>query len=274
MVSKVARRVVGFVLVGCALAILIPFAWLIVTAVAPSDVPVGRLVPGGFTLRNFSRIFSGPASYPFLRWVVNSLFVSGSATVLVVVLDVLAAFSLARLEFPGRRVLFGMVVASLAVPFIALFVPLYVEFSDVRLLNTYWALIMPYTGNAFGVLLLYQFFRGIPRELEEAARLEGATNWRVLMSVCVPAASPVLATLAVLSFMLVYNDFFWPLVATSTPMLRTVTVGIEISGIGAYSDHFRLMMAMTTLSCVPMVCAFVVAQRRLVAGLTFSGVQT
>jgi len=157
------------------------------------------------------------------------------------------------------------------VPFIATLVPLYLEFAQLNLLDTYWALILPYSGNAFGVFLLYQFFQAIPKELEEVAVLDGATKFKLWGRIFLPLSIPITVTLGLLTFMAVYNDFFWPLVATTSPPMRTITVGIQIVTVSAFQTNYRLLMAITLVSVVPMIIAFVAAQRRLVEGIALTG---
>jgi multiple sugar transport system permease protein len=254
------------------LIMLYPLAWLISTALKPDVFALdGHFIPTHATLSNFSAILSPNSAAPVPQWLFNSLLVSISASVLVMLIDSLAAFALARLQFYSRKFIFYLVIASLVVPFIALLIPLYNEFSQANLLDTYWALILPYTSNAFGVFLLYQFFRGIPKELEEAAVADGASKFQIWRKIFVPLSIPGTATLGLLTFMNVYNDFFWPLVATTSTPMRTLTVGVAIMTIGNYSTQYSLMMALTLFSVIPMVLAFLFAQKQLVQGIATTG---
>lgn len=260
--------------VGAA-AMVLPLLWLLGAAFSPSQQALtGGLLPGHPTLKNFSVLASGSASgVPVWRWLLNSILVSTAASVLVMVIDSLAAYGLARTRFPGRRLVFALVMASLVVPFIATLIPLYLEFDNLRLLDSYGALILPYTANAFGVFLLFQFFRQVPVELEQAAKLDGAGRLRIWWRIFVPIGAPAIATLGILTFMNVYNDFFWPLVATSSLNMRTITVGIAVTSISTYSTDYGLLTALTVFSAIPMVIAFIFAQRRLVAGISMTGLQ-
>lgn len=254
------------------LIMLYPLAWLVSTALKPDVFALdGHFIPTHFTLGNFSSILSPTSAAPVPQWLFNSLFVSISASVLVMLIDSLAAFALARLQFYSRTFIFYLVIASLVVPFIALLIPLYNEFAQANLLDTYWALILPYTSNAFGVFLLYQFFRGVPKELEEAAVADGASKFQIWWKIFVPLSIPGTATLGLLTFMNVYNDFFWPLVATTSTPMRTLTVGVAIMTIGTYSTEYSLMMALTLFSVIPMVIAFLFAQKQLVQGISTTG---
>lgn len=263
---------VGLLVLGC-LITLFPIAWMISTAFTADGQEFNSIIPAHPTLGNFKTLFGMRSEFPMLRWLFNSLFIATCTAVLVTLIDSLAAYALARLRFWGRKVIFNMVIISLVVPFIALLIPLYIEFSKYNLIDTYWALILPYTSNAFGVFLLYQFFIGIPNDLQEAAVVDGANKFRIWRSIFLPLSAPATATLALLTFMNVYNDFFWPLVAsTSTPM-RTLTVGVQIVSVSQYSTNYPLLMTATLISVIPMVIAFLFTQRQLMQGVVMSGVK-
>lgn len=270
------RRMKGwisvFILGLGAIVILFPLLWLLSAAFKPSvDAFNGQLIPHHPTLQNFRQILAASASVPVLRWLGNSLLAATVASVVVMTIDSLAAFALARLKFFGQRVIFLGLIASLTVPFIALLIPLYIEFADLNWLNTFYALILPYGANAFGVFLLYQFFLGIPKELEEAAVLDGASKFQLWHKVFLPLSIPAIVTLGLLTFMNVYNDFFWPLVATTSLHMRTLTVGVAIMAIGSYSTNYSLLMALTMFSVVPMLLAFIFAQKQLAQGIATTG---
>jgi multiple sugar transport system permease protein len=263
------------VLAAVGLVMLFPALWVLTTAFAPQDeVANGALIPAALSLYNFHYLLSQtPAQDPIVRWLINSIGVSAVAAILVAFIDSLAAFALARLSFRGSRFTFYLIMSSLMVPFIAVLLPLYLEFSKAGLLNTYGALILPYTSNAFGVFLLFQFFRGIPQEIQDAAVADGASRFGLWRRIFLPLSVPVTVTLGLITFMNVYNDFFWPLVSTSSPDMRTITVGIEIVTVGQYTTNYTALMALTVISVIPMLIAFVFAQRRLVEGISFAGFQ-
>ena len=229
----------------------------------------GGIIPHHPTLKNYILIFT--SNIPLLRWVSNSIGVSAIASLIVVTVDSMAAFSLAKLKFRGKSIVFYLIVSSLMIPAIATLIPIYLEFSMANLLNTYWALILPYTANAFGVFLLYQFYLGIPDELMEAARVDGCHKLRMWWSIFVPLSRAALTTLGLLTFMNVYNDFFWPLIATNSNSMRTVTVGVALTAVGQYTTNYAELMALTFCSIVPMMLAFVFAQRQLTQGIATTG---
>lgn len=269
------KIILVFALAVVGVVMLFPALWVFTTAFAPqNEIATGALIPAGLSLYNLQHLLDNAgAQDPIIRWLLNSIGVSAIAAVIVAVIDSMAAFALARLSFRGRNFTFYLVSSSLMIPFIAVLLPMYLEFEKLGLLNTYGALILPYTANAFGVFLLYQFFRGIPQEIQDAAVADGAGRFRIWRAVFLPLSLPVTVTLGLITFMNVYNDFFWPLVATSSPSMRTITVGIEIVTVGQYSTNFTALMALTVLSVIPMLIAFIFAQRRLVEGISFAGFQ-
>jgi multiple sugar transport system permease protein len=272
VMSRWTRAAILTVLIVGGLCMLFPFAWLVSTSLKPlSDAFDGHLIPHHLTLANFAAILSNGASAAVIPWLRNSVIAAVSAAVLVMVLDSLAAYSLARLHFYGKRVVFYLLVGSLMVPFIAILIPLYLEFANFNLLDTYGALILPYTANAFGVFLLYQFFINIPKELEEAAIMDGANKFQRWRNIFFPLSIPATATLGLLTFMNVYNDFFWPLVATSTNSMRTMTVGVALMTIGPYSTNYPLLMSLTIFSMLPTFIVFLIAQRQLLKGVATTG---
>ncbi|GMA58504.1 multiple sugar transport system permease protein [Alicyclobacillus sacchari] len=262
-----------FVLIAACVITLFPVAWMISTAFTPNGEAFSSIIPAHATIGNFITLFGLRDQFPIIRWLCNSLLVATCTAVLVTLIDSLAAFALARLRFWGRKVIFNMVIVSLVVPFIALLIPLYVEFAKYNLIDSYWALILPYTSNAFGVFLLYQFFIGIPNELQEAAVMDGANKLIIWKNIFLPLSTPATATLALLTFMNVYNDFFWPLVATTSTPMRTLTVGVQVVSVSQYSTNYPLLMTATLISVIPMVIAFLFTQRQLMQGVVMTGIK-
>jgi multiple sugar transport system permease protein len=270
------RVILVLVLAAVGAVMVFPALWVFTTAFAPSnEIATGALIPAELSLYNLQHLLAtAGAQDPIIRWLINSIAVSGITAIIVAIIDSLAAFALARLTFTGRTAAFYAITSSLVIPFpIATLLPLYLEFEKLGLLDTYGALILPYTANAFGIFLLYQFFKGIPQELQDAAVADGASRFRIWRAIFLPLSLPVTVTLGLITFMNVYNDFFWPLVATSSPDMRTITVGIEIVAVGQYSTNYTALMALTVLSVIPMLIAFIFAQRRLVEGISFAGFQ-
>ena len=260
-----------------AVLFLIPLFWMISTSFKNDyEAIAGGLnwFPKNFTWDNYTyTLLSQGIDVPIFKWMFNSIFVGIAGTLIIVAIDAMAAYGLARLDVPFKKVLFPIFISTLMIPFVITFLPLYMQFSNLGLLNTYYALIFPYTANAFGEFLLYQFFKGFPKELEEAARLDGANKWDIFIRIVIPSARPVLWTLAIFSFMQIYNDFLWPLVATNTPEMRTITTGIAIMQQGSFVSSYGKLMALTTIATLPILIIFLIGQKQLIKGITQTGIK-
>lgn len=233
-------------------------------------------LPKEFTLENYLYslgLGDVAGDIPVLKWMGNSLFVGIAGTLLVLTVDTLAAYGLARLDVPFKKVLITMFIGSMMIPWVITFLPLYMQFNNLGLLDTYAVLILPYSSNAFGVFLLYQFFRGFPKSLEEAAHLDGANKWQVFTKVVLPSARPIIWTLAIFTFMGIYNDFLWPLVTTNSPEMRTITTGIAVMQQGSFVSSPGRLMALTSIATIPAVLLFVIGQRAFIKGVTQSGIK-
>lgn len=255
---------------------LIPLFWMVMTSFKNDfEAIAGGLnwIPKDFTFENYIFTLSQAANVPIFKWMFNSLFVGIAGTAIIVTVDAMAAYGLARLDVPLKKILFPLFISTLMIPFVITFLPMYMQFSNMGLLNTYAALIFPYTANAFGVFLLYQFFKGFPKELEEAAHLDGANKWQIFIRVVVPSAKPLMWTLAIFSFMQIYNDFLWPLVATNTPEMRTITTGIAVMQQGSFVSSYGKLMALTTIATVPILVVFLIGQKQLIKGITQTGIK-
>jgi multiple sugar transport system permease protein len=278
---KKSNGIAVTVLVICSIAIaivfLVPLLWMVSTSFKPDDQAVQaqiHWIPQTFTWANYVySLFQNSTDVPVLKWFVNSMVVSVAGTLLVLVVDSLAAYALARLDVPGKKYFFAVFIGTLMVPWIIIFVPLYLEFSSANLLNTYAALILPYSANAFGVFFLRQFFLGFPHELEEAAQIDGGGKWTIFARVVLPLAKPALSTLAIFTFIQIYNDFMWPLVITSSPDMRTLTVGVAVMQQGAYTASYGKLMALTTMATLPMLLVFAIGQKYFIKGVAFTGIK-
>ncbi|MCG1008468.1 carbohydrate ABC transporter permease [Salinicoccus sp. ID82-1] len=272
-------RNIGLIILAVFFAIFfaVPLIWMISTAFKTDmEAMLGgvNIIPETFTLENFRYFFEGANSdSPVFRWMFNSLFSATMGTLIIVAIDAMAAYALARLNIPMKKALFAIIISTLMVPWVITFLPMYMQFSQFNMLNTYGALILPYSANAFGVFLLYQFFSTFPKELEEAARIDGANKWQIFIRVVLPSARPLMATLAIFSFMTIYNDFLWPLVATNTPEMRTITTGIAIMSQGSFVSSYGKLMALTTIATVPIIIVFIIGQKHFIRGITQSGIK-
>ncbi|WP_339313533.1 carbohydrate ABC transporter permease [Paenibacillus sp. FSL M7-0896] len=261
-----------------ALFVLLPLVWMLSTAFKNDfEALSGRMnfLPKKPTLDNFVQGLSGELmNTPILRWIVNSLSVGIAGTAIVLLIDSMAAFALARLpDLPLRRTLLAMFIASLMIPGVLTFLPMYIEFNTLGLINTYQALILPATAGAFGVFLLYQFFVSFPKEIEEAARIDGVNKWNLYRRILLPSAVSIMTTLGIFTFMGIYNDFVWPLYATTSPEMRTITAGIAMMATGSYTQSYGKLMAMTTIAALPVLILFIAGQKSFVRAITSSGVK-
>jgi multiple sugar transport system permease protein len=258
-------------LVGAVITVL-PFLWMLGTSFKPESDVFGypmRLQPTHPTLSNYGEIWQ---QLPFLRLVINSVIFAGGVTVCSVFFDSLAAYALARLRFPGRNIAFYLVLATLMVPFQVTLIPLFQLVFQLQWLNTYQGLIVPRATSAFGIFLLRQFFITIPAELDEAAKVDGASEWYVYARIILPLARPALASLAVFYFMNNWNDFLWPLVMTSTTDMRNLPAGLTLFA-GQYVVEHGVLMAGAVISLLPLAVAFALAQRYFVSGIATTGIK-
>ena len=258
-----------FLLLG-SVVMLLPFIWMLSTSLkTPAETfaypPVW--IPTQIAWNNYSRAVS---SMPFGRFYLNSLIVTISVTVLQILTSSLAAFAFARLRFPGRNLLFLLYLATLMIPFQVTMIP---NFIIVRLLgwfDTYQALILPPAFSAFSTFLLRQYFTGIPFDLDEAARIDGATSLRIWWSVILPLSGPVLTALAIFVSLNTWNEFLWPLIVTNSPAMRTLPVGLSTFQ-GQYKVEWNLLMAGSVIAMLPVLLVYIVAQRWFIRGIALSG---
>jgi multiple sugar transport system permease protein len=258
---------------------LLPVVWVVVTSLKPTAniirVPP-EWIPWPATLEHYVEVlFSSSRTARIGRAFVNSLVVSIGTVVLVVATAAMAAYPLARMRFPGRDLVFVVLVGSLMIPNAVVLVPQYVLVQRLGWLSTYQGLIVPEAAVtfAFGVFLLRQFFLTMPRELEDAARIDGANAWQVFSRIVVPLSQPVLAALAIFAFRSAWNDFLWPLIAVNKAEMFPLPVALALLR-GAYSsESYGPIMAGAALSALPLLVVFLVANRRIVEGVRLSGLK-
>lgn len=211
---------------------------------------------------NFSALIS---DHPFLRWTLNTLLVSTVVTVVKVLIDSMAGYAFAKMRFPGRNALFLLVLATLMVPFSAVLIPLYFLVRDLGLLNTYWALILPPLASPIGIFMMRTFIEALPSDLENAARLDGCSEFAIYARIVLPLIKPGLVVLGVFTFMTQYTSFVWPLVATSSDDMRVLTTGIS-SLKAIFTTDWGLISAAGVLAMVPITLLFLLLQRYFIAG--------
>ncbi|MDX6345177.1 MAG: multiple sugar transport system permease protein [Trebonia sp.] len=265
------------VLIPASVALLFPFAWLLITSVeTPSEAlhfpPI--LIPHTIRFANYSDALS---SAPFVHWLINSAVVAVATVLSNLVLCTLAGYAFARFRFLGRTALFAVIMATLMVPFQVTMIPWFVitKWLGVHVLagvgiNHIGALILPNAATAFGVFFMRQFFRTLPLEYEESARVDGASRLTVLIRIVLPLATPPLATLAALTFLDSWNNFLWPLIAVTSTGQMTLPLGLATFQ-GAHSTEWTLLMAGNVMSLIPMLIVFFVAQRYFIRSVAATG---
>jgi multiple sugar transport system permease protein len=237
---------------------------------AGSVVP--RWIPNPFTTQAYSEILQTGTGTPVLRWLLNSLIASSLNALLIVATASLAAYALARMDFPGKRVLFALIVGTLFIPPVILMIPNYLIVGDLHWLDNIIAVIVPTAASAFGVFFLRQFFSTLPRELEEAAILDGATPFQTFRKVVLPLSKPALVTLGMLSFLINWNDFLWPVYVLFNPQNQTLPPGLATLQ-SANTIRYDILMAGAVIASVPVLVLFSFAQRFVIEGVSRTGLK-
>ncbi|MEJ7652923.1 MAG: carbohydrate ABC transporter permease [Chloroflexia bacterium] len=259
-------------LIPAGILTLVPIAYMLSQAFTPEADTLSwpiRWIPENPTLENFRRIFNDP-TLPVLRWLINSLVVATASTALVLLIDSLTAYAFARLEFPGRDALFFMLLVSLMIPSAVTLIPTFLLMRRLNFLDTYHALIWLHGANVFGIFLLRQYYQSIPKELEEAAIVDGAGRIRVWWQIATPLVASALVALGIFTFLGSWNDLFWPLIVLSDRSQLTLPAGLAILGQGNYVQRGRTMAA-ATIASVPVLLLYAVFQRRIIQGIAMTG---
>ena len=265
------------VLILVALFFVVPLWWMLATALklesavfTDTDILFG-FIPSQPTLDNFVFILTASGNTPVFRWMLNSFIVATLGTLLTLVLSSLSAYAFARIDFPLKNALFGLLITTLLLPGVMFLVPQFLLVDVLGLINSIPALILPGLAGVFGIFFMRQFFLGIPVELEEAAYVDGANRFRTFWSVVLPLAGPALATLAVISFLAYWNDYLWPLIVCQGEGC-TLPAGLRTFQ-GAYTAAFGLLMAGATMAAVPVLVIYVFAQRWIVQSVASAGIK-
>ena len=256
-----------------AIVVFFPFFWMAVTSLKTAPeiqrVPL-QVAPDNWL--NFGNYAEVVKRQPFLRFLFNSALVASIAAVSSLVVSSLAGFGFAKYRFPGRDFFFLAVVGILMVPFQSVVVPLYVWMNELGLLDTYAGIVAPDLVSVFGVFLMRQAIEMIPNDYIDAARIDGASELRIFLTVILPAVKPAMATLVIIKFMWSWNEFFWPMVVTSSPEMKVVTIGL-MSFTNMYFIEYNLLTAAAVLSILPILITFVTLQRWVVQAVVMSGLK-
>lgn len=249
-----------------------PFVWMLATSLT-GDAQLARvdapLLPHPATTEPYQRLGD---TFPFWRFAANSLGVAVVSTLVQLATSATAGYAFGRLRFPGSNLVFVLYLATMMIPMQVIIVPLFIEMRYLGLVDSYVGLLLPTLVSSFGVFMLRQAFLALPRELDEAAYIDGAGHFRVFTRVLLPLVAPAMATFAVFAFMSSWNAFLWPLVITQTEAYMTLPVGLSLLQ-GRYSTDWNVVMAGSAISVVPVLALYVLAQRYVVRGITFTGIK-
>lgn len=269
---RLARPAIYALLVVTAFVVVSPFVIMALTSFKPEREVVTfppRLLPQAATLDNYRLIWT---RIPFAFLIRNSVVYALTITLVSLFFDSMCAYALARLTFRGRELIFLAILATMMVPGPVTLIPLFLNLFQMGWINTFPGLIVPHLTSAFGIFLLRQFFLGIPKELEDAARIDGAGEFRIYGQIVLPLSGPALATLFVFHFMYNWNDFLWPLVVTTSQEMRTLPTGLALF-MGDHTVEYGLLLAGATLAALPLIIAFLFAQKYFVRGIALTGLK-
>ena len=251
---------------------LFPLLWLIITSLKLEEnvlSSVFSFFPERPTLQNYIKAFS---STYILKWMLNSIYVSLSTMLLTVAVDAPIAYALAKIKFPGRQVVFWLIMAGMMIPFQVLIIPLYLQFNTYNLINTLTAAVLPRLSLPIGIFILKQFFEGIPDELEEAAFIDGSGRLRIFTTIILPLGKSAIATVLILSFINAWNDFLWPLISLYETEKYTITVGIA-NFQGVHGTDYSLIMAGAVIASIPQFIFYFIFRKKIVAGIAMTGIK-
>ena len=268
--STIRSLMLHAILIAGSVVMLLPFAWMLSTSLKePREIftypPVW--IPSPIAWENYPATVS---AMPFGRFYLNSFVVAASVTILQILTSSLAAFAFARLRFRGRNALFLVYLATLMIPFQVTMIPNFILVRFLGWYDSYQALILPTAFSALSTFLLRQYFLGIPMDLDEAARMDGASSWRIWWQIIMPLSGPAIAALAIFTFLASWNDFLWPLVITTSLEMRTLPVGISAFQ-GQYNVQWHLLMAGSVIAMLPVLVIYVIGQKWVVRGITLTG---
>lgn len=270
--GKVGKGAIYVILTIVGIMWIIPILWSIDTAFKPESetttIPVSW-IPTHFSLQAFAEVFQA-GDLP--RWYFNSIVTTVLITVLVVLLSSMAAFAFSRIEFRGRGIVFWIILAGIMVPAPILIVPLFTEMQTFGLIDNYWAIILPQLASPVAVFIFKQFFDGLPPELEESARMDGASPWSIYWRIWMPLSRPAIAAVAVFIFVAAWNNFVWPFIAVTSTWNMTLPVGLATVQT-SYGVHYAQIMASAILGGLPTLIAFLFFQRQIVQGFAGSGLK-
>ncbi len=269
----IGNMVVYAVLIIGAIAMIMPFAWMVSTSFKEAGgifTYPPRWIPSRFVLDNYLDAWRAA---PFGRYFLNSIFVASAVTLGQLITCSLAAYAFARLDFPGKSLLFLLVLSTIMIPLQLTIIPSFLVLRELKWLDTYYALIVPFTVSAFGTFLLRQTFMTIPQELEDAAKLDGCSRLGFLWRIVLPLSKPPLASLALFTFMGTWNDYLWPLIMTNSREMRTLQIGLRFLVSQEGGSRWGIFMAATVMVSLPIIIFYLLVQKQFVKGIALTGLR-
>ena len=274
-----AKRTISLTLSYVALALvtflmIFPLIIVVIVSFTPNAVTQTwppKIIPSAWTLDNYTSLFQ---RLPIGRELLNTIVFAGAVTIISVFFDSLAAYGLSRVDFKGRGILLAVLIATMMIPAMALLIPVYKLLGSMGLVNSYLGIIIPRMADVGGIFLLRQFFISIPKDLDNAARIDGAGEFRIFAQIILPNAVPAILTVGMFNFMGNWNDLLWPLIMTSKPETRTITAGLAmLTGHGSSVTPYGVVMAGALISALPLLIVFFFVQKRFVEGITMTGMK-
>ena len=274
-----AKRTISLTLSYVALALvtflmIFPLIIVVIVSFTPNAVTQTwppKIIPSAWTLDNYTSLFQ---RLPIGRELLNTIVFAGAVTIISVFFDSLAAYGLSRVDFKGRGILLAVLIATMMIPAMALLIPIYKLLGSMGLVNSYLGIIIPRMADVGGIFLLRQFFISIPKDLDNAARIDGAGEFRIFAQIILPNAVPAILTVGMFNFMGNWNDLLWPLIMTSKPETRTITAGLAmLTGHGSSVTPYGVVMAGALISALPLLIVFFFVQKRFVEGIAMTGMK-
>lgn len=271
--SRLSKTLFYTLLILFALFFLLPMLWMVVTAFKPFEEWLNpNWIPVNPTLENFTSIFNDK-SLPVVNWFLNSLLIASLFTAAILIIDSLAGYAYARLDFPGKNLLFGLMLATLVMPGIMFLIPNYLTVHQLGWIGKIQGVIAPGLSGVFGVFFMRQFFQGLPKELEEAAYIDGASVWRTFVSVILPLSKGPIITLGIITFLTSWNDFLWPLLILGGDRQDlTLPVGLQTLQ-GQYTFDYGKLMAGALVLTVPVLILYAIFQRYIIRSISMTGIK-
>jgi len=268
--QRIAQIVLSIILLIGGLGMVFPFVWMVSSSLKlPGDIYSLSLIPPTFTLDNYRQVLE---ETEYIRWFINSLGIALVTTASVAFFDSLTGYALAKFQFPGKNIIFILILSTLMVPTEMLVIPWYVLAIDLHWTDSYWGIMFPGVISAFGVFLMRQFFSGVPNDLIDAARLDGFSEFRIFWKIAVPQVKPAIAALCIFTFLGNWNAYIWPLIVTRSEEMRTLPVGIAFFSSESGSS-FHLIMAAAALATIPVLIVFLIFQRQIIKGIVLTGLK-